>query len=89
MPPNLADTSIVRMSIGFLTAEELIRAGEKYEPAAIVLWADYRFRNYAPEFVKWVRQHYVLAWGDEETGEIYLRADHTLRSRFTGSKSPA
>lgn len=79
IPPNLADTSIVRMSIHFLTADEAIRASEKYSPAAVVLWQDNRFRNYLPEFVKWVEERYILAWGDAETGQIYLRPDRTAR----------
>jgi hypothetical protein len=79
VPPNLADTSIVRMSIGFLTAGELIRAGEDYTPAAIVLWQDNRFRDYAPEFAQWVEQHYTAVWGDREQGQIFLRPDRAPR----------
>ncbi len=82
IPPNMADTSTVRMAIHYLTADDAIRASEKYSPAAIILWQGSRFGNYLPEFATWVEKNYTLAWGDSETGRIYLRPDRTAVGNF-------
>ena len=65
VPPELVNTSSMRIRTGQLTAEQLIAWTQAYRPAAIIFWDD-RLES-LPAYVDWVRAHYRLArWFGKE-----------------------
>lgn len=65
VPPELVNTSSMRIRTGKLTAEQLISQTQAYQPAAIVFWDD-RLES-LPAYVDWVQAHYHLVrWFGKE-----------------------
>lgn len=58
VPPNLTDTSVVRIATGELTAPQLIALTLAYKPQAIVFGNEGRFSGYLPEYLSWVKGRY-------------------------------
>lgn len=63
VPPQLATVTKKRLQLGLLTAEDLIRATQEAQADAVLFWDEQLDR--APEYVSWVKRHYLLAfkWG--------------------------
>ena len=70
VPPELATVTKKRIQLGLLSADDLIRIAQEQQPDAILFWDEQLTR--APEFVTWVKQHYVLGY-KHNYHEIYLR----------------
>ena len=80
VPPELCDTSFVRIRTGYLTAAEAV--GFSQGAAMILLWTGRL--NGLPAFVRWVRENYV-AIAEFAGRTVYLRRDKALRAGFTWS----
>lgn len=74
-PPDLSDSSIVRIASGRLTTADLIRQTEDYSARAVALWQDRRFITYLPDYVQWVEERYQREWENEKGGRLYVRTD--------------
>lgn len=72
VPPELVDTSIVRIRTGYLTTEQVIAIAERPQVAAIVFYTG-RFDD-LPGFRAWVAQHFHLAHSYGKGQDLYLRA---------------
>ena len=57
VPPDLCDTSIVRIKSGYLTTEQAIKAASNAK--MIIFWTGRL--EMLPGFQEWVRNHYRLA----------------------------
>lgn len=73
VPPEMVNTSSMRIKTGQLTTEQAIAWTEQYQPAAIIFWDD-RLES-LPGYVEWVEQHYrmVKKYGKER--RIYTPND--------------
>ena len=70
-PPEMVDTSRVRISSGYLEPEILIELVEAEPPDAIMFWSGRLQR--VPGFRQWVREHYRLHLSLGDGHELYLR----------------
>lgn len=72
VPPKLATVTKKRLQLGLLTAEDLIRKTQEAQAEVVLFWDEQLDR--APEYVSWVKRHYLLAfkWGYHS---IYVRLE--------------
>ena len=61
LPPEVSDTSNLRIVTKPITGAELIALTEKYRPQIIIFGADGRFQRHLPDYVKWVSERYAPA----------------------------
>ncbi len=71
VPPDLVDTSYVRITTGYLTASQIERVIERDNIRVIVLGTN-RLVN-LPGFMPWLRSHYALAAHAGKGYDIYIR----------------
>lgn len=71
--PDKTDTSFTKLFSGFLTADDLIKAAETEQPAAIIFWTD-RFRS-QETWHAWVQANYLIGYEKNETRRIFIRPD--------------
>jgi hypothetical protein len=80
VPPNLVDTSLVRIRSRSLDADDVIAAARQYDVRALFLFSD-SLRNLKP-FAEWVDQEYVAVKINERRNgkdrAVYLRHDADL-----------
>lgn len=74
VPPQLVDTSIIRVTSGYLTASQLetVLTGADVR---VLLFASGRF-DHVPGFVSWVQDHYVKVADFGNGRALYVRAPH-------------
>lgn len=70
VPPNLVDTSWMRLRTGQLTSDELIATMRKYQPQAVVFMTE-RIRSMRPEYAKRVESNYLLRRSWDITYQIW------------------
>ena len=75
-PPDLSDSSIVRIASGKLITSDLIRETEDHSASAVVLWQDKRFVTYLPDYIQWVEQRYQRIYENDKGGRLYVRSAH-------------
>jgi hypothetical protein len=73
MPPELTLISGKRIRIGRLTAAQLIDSTARARAKAVLIWNN-QLTDF-PEYMDWLRQHYVLAKLVGEDREIWERVD--------------
>ncbi len=56
VPPELTDTSFVRIATHYITAEEVISVSERHHVRAVFLWTGRL--NSMPEVVRWAADHF-------------------------------
>jgi hypothetical protein len=71
VPPELVDTSVVRISNGYLTTAELENSINRHG-INVILFASGRF-HLLPEFRAWVAQRYTQVATFEYSGALFLR----------------
>jgi hypothetical protein len=71
VPPQLVDTSLVRIQSGYLTTTQLETAIQAPDVRAI-LFCSGRF-NLVPGFREWVNTHYLLVASFGQQGALYLK----------------
>jgi hypothetical protein len=80
VPPNLVDTSMVRIRSRSLDADDVIASAQRFDVRALFLFSD-GLRSLKP-FSEWVDQEYVaVRIGDRPNGKqraVYLRRDADL-----------
>jgi len=89
VPPNLVDTSWVRMQTGQLTSDELIATTRRYQPQAVVFMTE-RIRSTAPEYEKWIESNYLLRRSWDNSYQIWYvkrvesprQIEHPLSARL-------
>ncbi len=72
VPPELVDTSSVRITTGYLTTAQIIAIAQRPQVGAILFYTG-RFDN-LPGFRSWVEQHFHLARHYGNGQDLYLRA---------------
>jgi hypothetical protein len=82
VPPNLVDTSLVRIRSRSLDADDVIAAARQYDVRALFLFSD-SLRNLKP-FAEWVDREFVAVKINERRNgkdrAVYLRNDADLAS---------
>jgi len=71
VPPNLVDTSHMRISSGYLNSETVIKLSEKYNVKVVILWTG-RLRRLS-EFIHYVEANFQLVKDYGRGREIYVR----------------
>jgi hypothetical protein len=71
VPPNLVDTSHMRISSGYLDSEMVIELAEQYRVKVIVLWTG-RLKR-LEDFVNYVKVNYELVKDYGSGHEVYVR----------------
>jgi hypothetical protein len=71
VPPPLCDPSNVRLRSGYLTAETLIQATQRYRPV-LVLPASGLYQQ-VPEYLHWLAAHYRHTAAPNELGAFWRR----------------
>jgi len=69
VPPELTNTSRMRIRTGQLTGQQVIDIARRAHPAAIVFWE--RKLDHLDDFVRWVDCHYELALSFSDRHRIY------------------
>jgi hypothetical protein len=72
VPPELVDTSAVRIATGYLTAQQVIACAEQPQVGAILFYTGRLDKLPSVRF--WVEQHYHLARSYGNGQDLYLRA---------------
>ncbi len=75
VPPNLVDTSQVRLRAGYLTAQRLEAAAQGPDVRAVLFYTG-RF-DLVPGFRDWVAAHFLLAGTFGDHTALYLKLPHT------------
>ncbi len=75
VPPNLVDTSQVRLRAGYLTAQRLEAAAQRPDVRAVLFYTG-RF-DLVPGFRDWVAAHFLLAGTFGDHTALYLKLPHT------------
>lgn len=73
VPPELCDTSFMRISSGYLVDEEMIDLAEAYRVKVVVFWTDRIIQ--LKRFVEYVEANYQLIGVYGSNRRIYLRRD--------------
>jgi len=76
--PLLSNTSGMRVRSGNLSPETVIALAERYQPRAIILWAEKHYNM--PPFLEWVKARYSLERAYNEVCRVYLRPDSVSHS---------
>lgn len=71
VPPDLVDTSHMRISSGYLDSKSVIKYAEQYRVKMVILWTG-RLRRLS-DFVDYVKSNYRLIKDYGEGREIYIR----------------
>lgn len=74
VPPDLVDTSHMRISSGYLDSNSVIRYAEQYRVKMVILWTG-RLRRLS-DFVNYVKSNYRLIKDYGEGREIYIRMEN-------------
>jgi hypothetical protein len=71
MPPELCDTSFMRISSGYLTANELINLSEKYNVKVIIFWTGRLIQ--LKDFLNYTQRNFkcLKKFGDNQL--VYIR----------------
>ena len=70
IPPTLTGADWRRLSVGYLTAEQLIDLSEKYEASALVFWRE-RFDS-LPTYAQWVEARFEAVQVGTSSHRLYL-----------------
>ena len=76
VPPELVDTSTVRITTGYLTSDQVIAIAEQPQVGAILFYSG-RFHS-LPGFSEWVAQHFHLARTYGPGQALYLKGAPSL-----------
>ena len=72
-PPSLVDTSIVRISSGYLTQQQLINAASQPDVHAVLFFMARLHLSPVAGFYAWVKQHYHLKYRYGPGRELWVR----------------
>ncbi len=74
-PPNLVDTSNVRLSSGYLTMQELEVEGARPDVRAVAFVTGRLYTDHRVEFYQWVHQHYRLVkrYPNYDNAELWVK----------------
>jgi hypothetical protein len=72
VPPELVDTSNVRIATGYLTAQQVITQARQPQVGAVLFYTGRL--DELPGVRAWVEQHFHLARGYGKGQDLYLRA---------------
>ena len=78
VPPELVDTSTVRITTGYLTSDQVIAIAQQPQVGAILFYSG-RFQS-LPAFTAWVVQHFHLARTYGQGQALYIRASPSVRA---------
>lgn len=84
VPPELADTSFLRIQTGYLSSEEFIKATEKYHVRLLLFWTGRL--NTVPGLVEWARANFPRRL-DFGNGRVLYMSDDPSDKRMTGRPS--
>jgi len=76
VPPELADTSFLRIQTGYLTSEEFIKASEKYHVRLLLFWTGRL--NTLPGLVEWARANFPRRLDFGNGRVLYMSADPSV-----------
>jgi len=81
IPPTLTGADWRRLSVGYLTAEQLIALSEEYDASALVFWKE-RFDS-LPAYVEWVENQFEAVEIGNSQHRVYLPPGLSLSSGVT------
>jgi hypothetical protein len=81
IPPTLTGADWRRLSVGYLTAEQLIALSEEYDAAAFVFWRE-RFDD-LPAYVEWAEDRFDAVEVGNSQHRVYLPPRLSLSSGVT------
>jgi hypothetical protein len=81
IPPTLTGADWRRLSVGYLTAEQLVTLSEEYDASALVFWRE-RFDN-LPTYVKWAENQFEAVEVGNSQHRVYLPPGLSLSSGVT------
>ena len=81
IPPTLTGADWRRLSVGYLTAEQLIALSEEYDASALVFWRE-RFDD-LPAFVQWVEAQFEAVEIGTPSHRLYLPAEPAVSPNTT------
>ena len=81
IPPTLTGADWRRLSVGYLTAEQLIALSEQYDASALVFWRE-RFDN-LPTYVEWAETKFDAVEVGNLQHRVYLPPRLSLSSGMT------
>lgn len=81
IPPTLTGADWRRLSVGYLTAEQLIALSEQYDASALVFWKE-RFDS-LPTYVEWAEDRFDAVEVGNSQHRIYLPPSLSLSSGVT------
>jgi hypothetical protein len=73
-PASLVDSSMVRISAGYLSAEQLIREASRPEVQAVLFYTGRLKRDQVAAFGDWVTQHFRLVRSYGERRELWVKS---------------
>lgn len=71
VPPELCDTSFMRISSGYLTDKELIRLTEEYNVKVVIFWTNRLLQ--LSNFSNYVKENFILLKKYDENQLVYIR----------------
>jgi len=71
VPPEMTDTSFVRIATHYVTAREVVSVSERYHVRAVLLWTGRL--NLMPEVARWAADHFPHQESFGEGKVLYLR----------------
>jgi hypothetical protein len=71
VPPEMTDTSFVRIATHYITAREVVSVSERHHVRAVLLWTGRL--NSMPELVHWAADHFPRKESFGEGKVLYLR----------------
>jgi 4-amino-4-deoxy-L-arabinose transferase-like glycosyltransferase len=81
IPPTLTGADWRRLSVGYLTAEQLIALSEQYDASALVFWRE-RFDS-LPVYVEWAETQFEAVEVGNSQHRVYLPPSLSLSSGVT------
>jgi hypothetical protein len=81
IPPTLTGADWRRLSVGYLTAEQLVALSEKYDASALVFWRE-RFDN-LPAYVQWVEARFEAVEIGVSSHRLYLPPEPAVSPNIT------
>jgi hypothetical protein len=81
IPPTLTGADWRRLSVGYLTAEQLIALSEEYDASALVFWKE-RFDS-LPAYLEWVENQFEVVEIGNAQHRVYLLPRLSLSSGLT------
>ncbi|TEU20925.1 MAG: phospholipid carrier-dependent glycosyltransferase [Anaerolineales bacterium] len=81
IPPTLTGADWRRLSVGYLTAEQLVALSEKYDASALVFWRE-RFDNLSA-YVQWVEARFEAVEIGVSSHRLYLPPEPAVSPNIT------